>query len=155
MMLALAHKGTIVRLKHIPGHKGILGNKIADKLAKNGAELSEYTDKNFDCESLDVMIQEMSDEEIMDTSIFEGERNGPDDETWGSDKNDLDELFQDHKMDALIQESSMYGDDELDEMIRESPLYDDDELDELILEFLPFEGRELDAMTAEMFEEIF
>jgi hypothetical protein len=66
MIITLADRGTVVRLKHIPGHKGILGNIHADTLAKLGARMPEHMDEKFDCENLDVMIEEMLENETDD-----------------------------------------------------------------------------------------
>jgi ribonuclease HI len=43
---ALAKKGTVVEFKHVPGHKGIMGNTEADRLAKVGAKMTKNTNQS-------------------------------------------------------------------------------------------------------------
>ena len=65
MLDSLGERGTKVELKHVPGHKGVWGNEMADKLAVEGAWMDEVEEKGtgweeaFDDPELDEFIAEM------------------------------------------------------------------------------------------------
>lgn len=62
---SLGERGTTVELTHVPGHAGVWGNEMADKLAVRGAWLDDVEDAEFDEEFddlvLDKLIAEMVD----------------------------------------------------------------------------------------------
>jgi len=48
MLRLLAHTGTVVELRHVAGHAGIVGNEMADQLAVAGALMEEVIDVGWD-----------------------------------------------------------------------------------------------------------
>jgi len=62
---SLRDRGTTVELTHVPGHAGVWGNEMADKLAVRGAWLEDVEDtecdEEFDDAELDKLIAEMVD----------------------------------------------------------------------------------------------
>ena len=63
MLDSLGDRGVNVVLKHVPGHAGVWGNEMADKLAVRGAWLEQVEDMEwdeaFDDPELDRLIAEM------------------------------------------------------------------------------------------------
>ena len=126
-----------VQFKHIRGHNGILGNEIADILAKKGAMMPESNDENFDIEAFDLMVEEMLESGGDEWDVVVGETLIPDDvkeddDDEGTTSRDASEIEDDDDGGSISDE--MYEDKELDEMICEELLYEDEELDTMIAE---------------------
>jgi ribonuclease HI len=48
--LSEAEGNSLVSLKHIPGHRGILGNMKADRLAQMGANMAQSIEQDYSSE---------------------------------------------------------------------------------------------------------
>ena len=63
MLDSLGERGVKVELRHVPGHKGVWGNEMADRLAVRGAWMEAVKDMEweeaFDDAELDQLIAEM------------------------------------------------------------------------------------------------
>ena len=133
MVMMLQDNEIDVQFKHIPGHSGILGNEIADILAKKGAMMPESNDETFDNEDFDLMVKEIlesgSDEwdVVADETLIQDSGEHDDDE--GTTSGDASEIEDD-----CADDEEMFEDKELDEMIREELLYEDEEMDAMIAE---------------------
>ena len=129
-----------IQFKHIPGHSGILGNEIADILAKKGAMMPESNDENFDSEAFVLMVEEMleSGSNEWDVNAIEAEPLVQDDSSEDGDEGkmrmDASETDDDCDDDGDSTSDGMYEDKELDEILQEELLYEDEELDAMIVE---------------------
>jgi ribonuclease HI len=137
MVMILQDNEIDVQFKHIRGHSGILGNEIADILAKKGAMMPESNDENFDSEAFDLMVEEILEsggdewDVIADETLIQDDGNEDDDDE-GTTSQDASEIEGDSNDDGGSMSDEMYEDKELDEMIREELLYEDEELDTMI-----------------------
>ena len=81
MLISLACNKIVVQLKHVPAHRGILGNEAADRLAVKGSRrdkmLESQWNGGFDDEELDNLINDMLayEDEELDLMIAEMENN--------------------------------------------------------------------------------
>jgi ribonuclease HI len=128
----LKEKGIHVQFKHVPGHKGILGNEIADILAKKGSVMPQYNGENFECGAFDIVTDAASSsgrtelkavEEEMQLCYLGDMIEGTNNNLAFGDQDDSDgmgeEMYEDENDDVvdMVYDELLYADDGLDQLI--------------------------------------